>query len=237
MVNYQLGKIYKIVCNTTGNIYVGSTCQPTLARRLSKHVGDYKSYLNKNKHFMTSYAIIKNNDYNIILLEAFPCNSKDELHARERYYIENIECVNKNIPTRSFKEYYDANKERISKTCKNYYETNKINILDKTKKYHETNKESISKQRKNYYETNKINILEKNKDYREKNKEHISEKIKEYYETNKEKIKEYYETNKEKIKDRKCILLTCECGRTIRKTEKARHLKSLIHKISLEKSI
>ena len=36
MVNYQLGKIYKIVDNTNGNIYIGSTCEPTLARRLAK---------------------------------------------------------------------------------------------------------------------------------------------------------------------------------------------------------
>ena len=36
VVNYQLGKIYKIVDNTNGNIYIGSTCETTLARRLNK---------------------------------------------------------------------------------------------------------------------------------------------------------------------------------------------------------
>ena len=30
MVNYQLGKIYKIV--GSGLVYIGSTCEPTLAR-------------------------------------------------------------------------------------------------------------------------------------------------------------------------------------------------------------
>lgn len=47
MVNYQLGKIYKIVDNVTGKIYIGSTCEPTLARRLVKHRSDYKRYLNE----------------------------------------------------------------------------------------------------------------------------------------------------------------------------------------------
>ena len=31
-------------------------------------------------------------DYDIILLEKYPCNSKDELHAREQLLL----CVNKN---------------------------------------------------------------------------------------------------------------------------------------------
>ena len=42
MIDYSKGKIYKIVCNNTGLIYIGSTCEPTLARRLAKHVGNYK---------------------------------------------------------------------------------------------------------------------------------------------------------------------------------------------------
>jgi hypothetical protein len=44
MPNYQLGKIYKIVDNTNNNIYVGSTCEPTLARRLSGHTRNFKNW-------------------------------------------------------------------------------------------------------------------------------------------------------------------------------------------------
>jgi hypothetical protein len=36
-----------------------------------------------------------------------------ELNARERWWIENNECVNKYIPTRTDKEYYEAHKEKI----------------------------------------------------------------------------------------------------------------------------
>ena len=49
MPNYQNGKIYQIIDNTNNNIYIGSTCEPTLARRLSGHVRKYKSYLKDNK--------------------------------------------------------------------------------------------------------------------------------------------------------------------------------------------
>ena len=65
--NYSRGKIYKIVDNTNGNIYIGSTSQPTLAHRLSKHVSCYKLYLEQKKTYTTSYQILANNDYNIVI--------------------------------------------------------------------------------------------------------------------------------------------------------------------------
>ena len=42
MPNYQDGKIYTIVCNITDECYIGSTTEPTLARRLAGHVNNYK---------------------------------------------------------------------------------------------------------------------------------------------------------------------------------------------------
>lgn len=69
MINYQLGKIYKIVDNVTGKIYIGSTCKPTLARRLAKHISGYKYYLKSNNKYTTSFKILENDDYSIVLLE------------------------------------------------------------------------------------------------------------------------------------------------------------------------
>ena len=85
-MNYQLGKIYKIVDLDSNKCYVEKICEPTLARRLAKHVGDYKQYLKGKGHNIASYRILEMEDYDIVLIEAYPCNSKDELHARERYY-------------------------------------------------------------------------------------------------------------------------------------------------------
>ena len=95
MLNYQLGKIYKIECNVTGKVYIGSTCEPTLARRLTKHVGNYRCYLKGTYLYVSSFDILQNEDYDIVLIESYPCNSKDELHARERYWTNNIDCINK----------------------------------------------------------------------------------------------------------------------------------------------
>ena len=72
MVNYNLGKIYRIVCKTTGLVYIGSTAEPTLARRLATHSRKYKCFLNGKGRFVTSYKILENNNYEIILIENTP---------------------------------------------------------------------------------------------------------------------------------------------------------------------
>ena len=46
MPDYNLAKIYKIVCNITGQQYIGSTCEPALARRLAGHVRSFKQFKN-----------------------------------------------------------------------------------------------------------------------------------------------------------------------------------------------
>ena len=114
MKDYSKAKIYKIICNVSGLVYVGSTCEPTLARRLAKHVGNYKIWLkNNNYSYTTSYKIIEGNDYDIVLIEEVQCETKDQLHARERYHIENLVCVNRYKPTRTSNEYKKEYAEEI----------------------------------------------------------------------------------------------------------------------------
>ena len=128
MLNYQLGKIYKIECNVTGKVYIGSTCEPILARRLAGHVGNYRCYLNGTSNYVSSFDILQNEDYDIVLIESYPCNSKDELHARERYHTNNIDCVNKiknqgmknAIGEKGYsKQYREKNKEVINTKAPN----------------------------------------------------------------------------------------------------------------------
>ena len=131
-MNYANGKIYKIVCDTTGLVYIGSTIKKYLCDRLGHHVYKYKGFLQKkSNHKLTSYQVLENNNYKIILIELFPCKSKDELTMRERYYIETMDCVNKNIPCRKQKEYQSVNKEKIDAYKKEWYEANKESIKQK----------------------------------------------------------------------------------------------------------
>ena len=61
----------------------------------------------------------------IVLLELVNCESKDELLAREAFYIKSLVCVNKFIPLRTRKEYLVDNKEKILEEQKEYYNDNK----------------------------------------------------------------------------------------------------------------
>ena len=71
------------MCNITDKYYVGSTCEPRLARRLTKHVSDYKSWKEGKRHKISSFDVIENGNYQILLIENFPCKCKDELTSRE----------------------------------------------------------------------------------------------------------------------------------------------------------
>jgi hypothetical protein len=160
-INYQLGKIYKI---TSGDLtYIGSTCEPTLAKRLAKHIACFKQWKKGNSHDVTSYRLIETGLYEITLVELCPCGSKDELTARERFHIENTVCVNKVIPGRTKKEYIIDTKEYKSEYDKSYRIDNIEIIKEKKKAYQEANKEVIAKKRNANYQTNKDIILEQQK--------------------------------------------------------------------------
>ena len=62
-MDYKNGKIYKIVCNTTGLQYIGSTCNPYLSTRLAGHRSDYKRYLQNKTRYISSFEVLKNNNY------------------------------------------------------------------------------------------------------------------------------------------------------------------------------
>jgi hypothetical protein len=116
MPDYNNGKIYKIECFETGEVYIGSTCEPTLARRLAGHVGNYRRWKGGKGHKTMSFDIIERGDYKIILIENFICNSKDQLTAREGHYIKEYKlvgkCINRKIEGRSEKEYKQDNKDK-----------------------------------------------------------------------------------------------------------------------------
>lgn len=130
---YSRGKVYMIESASAGLIYYGSTCND-LYKRMGTHRSDYKRFQAGKYHRITSFDVLQHPDARIILVEAFPCSNKQELTAREAYYIRNNECVNKVIPGRSKAERYQENKEEILEWQKLYWQDNKANILEKKKR-------------------------------------------------------------------------------------------------------
>tara|TARA_R110000772_G_scaffold248717_1_gene362844 strand:- start:3676 stop:4341 length:666 start_codon:yes stop_codon:yes gene_type:complete len=186
---YSNGKIYKIVCNTTRLIYVGSTTKEFLSQRLVSHRADYKRWkLDNTNHYYTSFKVLENDNFKIVLLELVNCNTKDELTARERYHIESTDCVNKYIPLRSYKEYCDANRDEINKKAKEYRDANRDEINKKAKEYCDANRDEINKKQNEKYAENKDEIKKKQKEYQQKNKDELKKKAKEKRDANRDEI-------------------------------------------------
>ena len=167
MPNYQNGKIYKIHSYRTDDIYIGSTTN-TLSRRFSGH---------KSKNVIgygtKSYIILEYDDAMITLIENYPCNDKYELEKRERYHIENNNCVNKHIPTRTDKEYYEDNKDKIKQYHKIYNTVNRDKRIKLQTIYNDANKDKF----KQYRFDNKDRL----KQHRFDNKDRIKQVKKQYY--------------------------------------------------------
>jgi hypothetical protein len=119
---------YKILCRETRKCYIGST--NNFYSRKNKHISDYNLFSkNKiNKTPTSSFEIMKNNNYEFIILEEKIFSTLEELNNRyiiERKYIEDSEnCINKNIPSQS-----------VSERKRKYYLQNRESIICKVKKY------------------------------------------------------------------------------------------------------
>ena len=144
--------------STNGLTYIGSSCEPMLANRLAGHRSNYKRYLNDKGNYVTSFRLFENDSkVNIYLIERFPCDSREDVHAREGYHIQQFDCVNKIVPGRTLQE-----------SKKVYYESNKEEIQFKKKEYYHDNKEKLHKKYKcicgcNYSKNNKTHHLKTHK--------------------------------------------------------------------------
>lgn len=246
---YLKGKIYKIVSNQTDKIYIGSTVN-TLGRRFSTHKYKY----NKHPENYTKYKdIFHYNDARIELIELYPTSCKYLLHCRERFYIESMTCINKNIPARSIKELNEINK-KYRETRQNYLKRNHNIIKQKRKIYTENNKEKIKISRKIYYENNKNQCAQRTRKYYQshkeqnrtysrlhniKNRDKNNERHRLYNNLNKEKIREQRKrvviNNKEKMAVKSKEKVKCNiCDKEVNKVSIYSHKK--IHDTQEEKN-
>ena len=196
MVNYQLGKIYKIVCRITGEVYIGSTCEKTLARRLVAHRSACNRYIeNQEGSKFSSFQIIQRGDYYIELVENFPCNNNDELRKKEREWYDKIDCINKCRPLRFHDDLLNDYKNYREQRTTEQYERN----IECMRKYREEHKG----ERREYDEINKERIRGKQKQYVEEHKERINEcKRLNYHKNKKEPTEEELEAKRLRMLER-----------------------------------
>ena len=132
---YSNGKIYKIIDNSNNNIYIGSTIF-TLKQRLKGHISSFKRFNNgRSNNYYSSFEILKNHDFKIILIEKYSCFNLQELLKRESYFIDNMHCINKR------KSHIEDIKQYMKEYLKEYRKTNKNKQKEYAKKYYQQNKE------------------------------------------------------------------------------------------------
>ena len=119
--------IYKLTDLDTGKVYIGSTKQG-LSRRLASH----KS-LAKNGR---SCCTCKDFNWQNVEIEEIELVEVDHFQ-RERYHIENTDCVNKRSPIISEEERKEYQKEKNKK----WRENNKEHEKEHSKEWYQNNKE------------------------------------------------------------------------------------------------
>jgi len=153
MVNYSNSIIYKLVCNDTNitDIYIGSTT--CFARRKNQHKTNCNSVNNENYNRKV-YQFIRDNggfqNWDMIQIEQVECKTKRDLESKERHWIETLKStLNKIIPTRTKKEWINANKDELKEYKKEWHQNNKDKLKESRKEYfknyRDTNKDEINK--------------------------------------------------------------------------------------------
>jgi len=191
-IDYTKAVVYKIVCRDVSIIekYVGSTTN--LRKRRWNHKHSCNNPKSKEYNYYV-YQFIRDHggfdNWQVVLVEnVVDCSDSPTLHARERCWVETLQAeLNKQVPTRTHKEYRDDNREKI-------------------KEYNYLNREYLSNKKKQWYENNREHRLVQVKEWQEDNREHYLNKMREYGALNRDKInkkqRETYALNRDLNRDK-----------------------------------
>ena len=139
-MDYSKTKIYKIESSLGDKVYIGSTINTYLSQRYQLHISEYKRWKKGETNKTSSYELFDLygvENCQIVLLEEYPCLSKDAKNAREGHYIKTIPCVNKYVAGRTLKENYQDKKEQKIDYQKQYNKDNIIKYTEYQKAYRE----------------------------------------------------------------------------------------------------
>ena len=152
--NYTNGRIYKILNYIDDACYVGSTCL-SLSKRMAAHRTAANQPKEQHSLLYTKMTGYGNENFYIELIEAYPCENKEELRKREGHYIRELGTLNKNIAGRTHQEYsrehYQNNHEKVLAQVKEYRQNNREKELARCKEYHKANREAILVRKKKTY--------------------------------------------------------------------------------------
>jgi hypothetical protein len=159
MSEYNNSVIYKIYCKDDNitDIYIGSTTNFKDRKQMHKHYCNTRDYL--------VYQFIRQNggwdNWDMEIIEEYPCDNRKELLKRERYWIEHFNAsLNKIIPGRSKAEidrkYYQENIDKERERRRKYYHQNREKRKEYSKKYHQENRQKRIEYGRKYRQFKKV---------------------------------------------------------------------------------
>lgn len=161
--------VYRIVgpLGEAGIVYYGST--RNIEHRLSEHKSAYRSGVRcpSSKRLFDEYGV------DACRMEVVE-EVKEDMIERERWWIENHECVNKAVPGRTHAEYLRASRGKR---------------LAQMVVYQQANREKLRAQAVAYRTVNKDEIRAQKAEYQQANREKLRAKQAEYYQANREKLR------------------------------------------------
>lgn len=218
VLDYSKTCIYKLVHFddlNDENIYIGHTTNYN--QRFYNH---RRNAINKEDYIHTSnykvYQFIRANggwdNWRMKIIEEYPCKDEQEAKAREKYWKTELKAtLNMREPCRTYKEYYEDNREKILERNKEYRKNNKEKISEQQKQADKTKKREKEKSKlecplcglevtryklKRHQESrNCKNVVRVELDEENKEKQRI--KNNEYY------MRRYYEKREEILKKQK----------------------------------
>lgn len=170
--DYSKGLVYRLVYNHL-TYYVGKTTNFTVRKNAHK-----SCCYNPNSctYHLPIYKFIRENgtweDWDMVLIEYFPCKTDLELGKRERHWFDEYKPSLLNINTPAQTDY----------ECNVIYREKNRTLINEKKKINY--KENIE-QRKKYNDDNKVRIQSYNNSYNNSNKERTKTYNREYYKRNK----------------------------------------------------
>jgi hypothetical protein len=157
MPEYKNGKIYMIWFEGDDRRYYGSTTN-SLHERFSQHKLHYK-HKNSTCSLFQLFDLYGVDKAKIELVEAYPCENRNELRRQEGFHIRNNTHINiqiaGNTKSESDKLYKKNHNEECKARDKAYYQRNKEKIKERRALYYEEHKETEKQKMKERYHSKK----------------------------------------------------------------------------------
>lgn len=216
-------------------MYYGSTINQNLRYRLSSHVTCFKRWQLEQQDLAKGYCesvhVLGHEDTQIELVEDFPCMNRDQLRAREQFYIENNECVNK-------RRAFGVCLESVAEYKRLYNINNREHLAALNKQCRSTEKYKAARAAQlSIMVECSCGIMVKRADLRrhEKSQKHLDPEgsmpmtKEEATEKGRARCRDYYSRNKDKLNRVKSTPFTCECGGAYRKKHYSTHCATKKH--------